>query len=93
MEDNAMVTPEDRTCQSCAMPITTPDELGTNGDGSPHDEYCTFCFQEGEFTDTNLTLTHMIDLAAEMMVNDEGISEPTAKLAARESLASLKRWR
>ena len=88
-----MVTPEGRICQSCAMPMTTPDELGTHGDGSPHDEYCTYCFQEGEFTEPELTLAHMVEIAAEIMVSDEGISESVATLAARESLTPLKRWR
>ena len=88
-----MVNPEAPTCQSCAMPMTTPEEFGTNDDGSAHDEYCTYCYQEGEFTDPNLTLAHMIDFTAEMMVNDEGMSESKAKQAARESLTPLKRWR
>ena len=88
-----MVTPEGPTCQSCAMPMTTPDEFGTQAGGSYHDEYCTYCFQEGAFTDPNLTLDHMVDFTSEMMVSDEDISESEARQAARESLAPLKRWR
>lgn len=88
-----MVTQEGPICQSCSMPLTTPEDYGTHADGTPHDEYCTYCFQEGEFTDPDLTLAHMVDLTAEMMVTDEGISESKAKLAAQESLAPLTRWR
>jgi hypothetical protein len=72
--------------------MTTPDEFGTQADGSQHDEYCTYCFQEGAFTDPDLTLDHMIEFTAEMMVSDEGVSESKAKQAARESLTPLKRW-
>lgn len=88
-----MVTQDGPTCQSCAMPMTTPEDFGTHADGSQHDEYCTYCIQDGEFTDPNLTLDHMVDFTAEMMVNDEGIPESEARQAARESLAPLTRWR
>ena len=87
-----MVTPETPICQSCAMPFTTPEEFGTHADGSQHDEFCSYCFEDGEFTDPDLTLSHMVDFTAEMMVNDEGISESEAKQAARELLTPLRRW-
>ena len=29
-------------------------------DGSPNDEYCIDCFQNGEFTEPNITLNEMI---------------------------------
>ncbi len=88
-----MVTPEALICQSCAMPITTPEEFGTHADGSQHDEFCSYCFEGGEFTDPDLTLSHMVDFNAEMLVSDEGIPEPEAKQAARDLLSPLKRWR
>ena len=27
-------------CQSCAMPLQRPEDLGTNADGSRSEEYC-----------------------------------------------------
>ena len=88
-----MVNPEGRMCQSCAMSMATPEEFGTHADGSPHDEYCTYCFQDGAFTDPDLTLDHMVDFTAEMMADADGISESESKLAARGSLTPLNRWR
>ena len=36
-------------CNSCGRPIVKED-YGTNKDGSPNDEYCIDCFQNGEYT-------------------------------------------
>lgn len=37
-------------CQSCSMPLAKDDEKGTNADGSKSEEYCIYCFVNGEFT-------------------------------------------
>ena len=34
---------ENRICQSCAMPLTADDMLGTNADGSVNEDYCKWC--------------------------------------------------
>ena len=37
-------------CQCCGMPLGDTDGLyGTNADGGKNDEYCWYCFQNGEF--------------------------------------------
>lgn len=38
-------------CQSCGMPLSKPEDFGTNADGSESKEYCGFCFQNGRFTE------------------------------------------
>ena len=42
-------------CNSCGRPIVKAD-YGTNADGSLNDEYCKDCFQNGEFTEPDITL-------------------------------------
>ncbi|MEE1156118.1 MAG: zinc ribbon domain-containing protein, partial [Methanobrevibacter sp.] len=37
-------------CQSCAMPMTGSEIYGTNADGSKNEDYCIYCFKDGEFT-------------------------------------------
>ena len=37
-------------CQSCAMPLYNDEVLGTNADGSKNEDYCIYCFKDGEFT-------------------------------------------
>ena len=56
---------DQKFCQSCAMPMT--EELyGTNADGSENDEYCMYCFKDGEFT-SDMTMEDMIDFCSEKM--------------------------
>ena len=40
-----------KLCQSCGMPITLDTQLGTNIDGSINDDYCKYCYVNGEFID------------------------------------------
>ena len=38
-------------CQSCAMPMTD-EQFGTNADGSKNEDYCIYCFKDGELHQT-----------------------------------------
>ena len=42
---------ENKICQSCGMPITSDEQLGTNKDGSINVDYCKYCYKNGEFID------------------------------------------
>ena len=46
-------------CNSCGRPIVKAD-YGTNAYGSLNEEYCKDCFQNGEFTEPDITLEEMI---------------------------------
>ena len=76
-------------CQSCAMPLAKPADHGTEADGTRNEEFCVHCYQGSSYTDPNLTLDQMVEIVARFMpkTGDE------ATWAAREGLASLKRWR
>lgn len=80
-------------CQSCGMPLTKPEDLGTNADGSKNEEYCTYCYQNGAFTE-DCTMDEMIE--HNLKYNDEtgefGDRE-TAKEGLLEFMPTLKRWR
>ena len=79
-------------CQSCAMPMQQPADFGTNLDGAANDEYCRYCFQNGQFTAPDMTLEQMI----EKLVGFAGkmnISEAQAREMASTWLPQLKRWR
>lgn len=81
----------ERICQSCSMPLSTPELLGTEKDGSPKKYYCKYCYQNGQFTNPNLTLEEMKikvkDQMEKMKIDDETIT------IAVDSLPNLKRWR
>lgn len=48
-------------CQSCGMPMTKPEQYGTEADGSLSRTYCTYCYQNGSFT-TDCSMEEMIEL-------------------------------
>jgi len=77
-------------CQSCSMPIAQPGLRGTEKDGSKSNEYCTYCYQNGEFINPNMTLEEMKTLVKtqmEIRKMDGGIID-----MAVSSLPHLKRW-
>lgn len=41
---------EQRVCERCGMPMVTSEEFGTNKDGSLNQDYCTYCYKDGDFT-------------------------------------------
>lgn len=30
-------------CQSCGMPLTSPEQFGKNADGTANGDYCVYC--------------------------------------------------
>ena len=76
-------------CQSCAMPLAKPADHGTEADGRSSEEFCTHCYQGGEYTAPGMNIDQMVDIVAGFM--DKSRDEATE--TARESLVDLKRWR
>ena len=56
--------PEGVFCQSCAMPLSQPEQYGTEADGSKSTKFCSYCYQQGKYTDPNITAEKMIELSA-----------------------------
>ena len=82
---------EKEICQSCSMPLTRSDDFGTNADGSRNEEYCQYCYKNGEFSDPNLTKEQMIEKLTEMSF-DMGMTEQEARDMAEVIIPTLKRW-
>ena len=77
-------------CQSCAMPMTDED-YGTEKDGSKSEEYCKYCYQNGEFT-SDITMEEMIDFCVPKTAEATGMSEEEARKMSEEMFPKLKRW-
>lgn len=79
-------------CQSCGMPLMHITDFGTYRDGSINTEYCYHCYQDGAFTDEDISLegkiARNIALARKL-----GISQAKALEKANAVLPKLKRWR
>lgn len=81
-------------CQSCGLPLTKETLFGTNADGKKNAEYCTYCYQDGEFVGKDCTMEQMIEICVKPMVkNCPGISENKAKKIMEEQFPTLKRWK
>ncbi|MCK8485994.1 zinc ribbon domain-containing protein [Paenibacillus sp. MBLB2552] len=80
-------------CQSCGMPLSNEEVLGTNGDGSKHQEYCVYCYEGGQFT-SEVTMEEMIEQCLKFG-GDSGMFAD--KVKAKETMLAwfptLKRWK
>ncbi len=88
---------EQKFCQSCAMPMPDASAMGTNADHSHNEEYCCYCYKEGQFT-KDCSMDEMIELCAEYL--DEFNKDAEKKLTREEAVAQmkiyfpqLKRWK
>jgi len=67
-------------------------DFGKNADGSKNEEYCCYCWQEGKFTEPNITLDQMVDKVANMLAQVKNIPEDSALEMTIHFLPKLKRW-
>ena len=79
-------------CQSCGMPLTQ-EVLGSEKDGSPSADYCSYCYQNGAFT-AQMTMEEMIGFCAPLMAeNNPQMNEEQAREMMRGFFPQLKRWK
>lgn len=77
-------------CQSCTMPIDNMEDRGTEKNWIPSDLYCKYCYQDGAFTNPDMTLEQMKKITEAAMYQQhipENIIQRSMKM-----LPSLKRW-
>ncbi len=80
-------------CQSCGMPLGPGVELGTESDGSPSQDYCGYCYKQGQFVG-EMTMEEMIDFCAPMMAQaDPSMTQEQAKARMHQFFPMLKRWK
>ncbi|WP_305065382.1 zinc ribbon domain-containing protein [Methanococcoides sp.] len=63
-------------CQSCGMPLEKDEDFGANADGTKSDEYCLYCYQNGKFTQPDITLEEMIEQTSKA-IDKEGVDLQT----------------
>jgi hypothetical protein len=79
-------------CNSCGRPIVKED-YGTNADGSLNPEFCKDCYQNGAYTEPDITLEEMIvRKTKEMMDKNPRLAETQATGITAFFIPSLKRW-
>ncbi len=73
------------------MPLDNVDLYGTEKDGAPNNDYCKFCYVDGEFTHPDFTLDDMKEHMTKLL-DKEKLPEDILE-AAINRLPNLKRWR
>ena len=82
---------EKRICQSCGMPITSNEQLGTNKDGSRNEDYCIYCYKDGEFID-KVTMEEYIEMCSKFG-SQAGMTNKEMKEYCKKLFPTLKRWK
>lgn len=79
-------------CQSCAMPLYNDEVLGTNEDGSKNEDYCIYCFIDGEFT-SDRSMEEMMNFCIEKMCEAHpDMDKSEASSMMKDVFPKLKRW-
>jgi hypothetical protein len=67
-------------CQSCAMPLESPTDFGTDFVGYRVSDFCRYCFADGALTDPQVPMPQMIERCVAIM-SERGIM-PAARAQA-----------
>ena len=82
-----------KICQSCCMPLNEAEAVGTEADGTKCQDYCVYCYKDGEFTQPDSTLEMMLNISAEIWAEkDPNITVEEAKKQLQKKMPTLKRW-
>ena len=82
---------EKRICQSCAMPIESDDQLGTEKDGSINQDYCKYCYKDGEFVD-KVSMEEYIEMCSQFGEQASMTNEQMREYCT-QVFPTLKRWK
>ena len=82
---------EEKHCQSCNMPMSSPEDFGKEADGNQSPDYCVHCYQNGDFV-WKPTFEEFVDGNVQFW-REEGETDDTAsRERIMKVLPTLKRW-
>ena len=82
---------ENKICQSCGMPIISNEQLGTTKDKSRNEDYCIYCYKDGEFID-KVTMEEYIEMCSQFG-SQAGMTNEEMKKHCKKLFPTLKRWK
>lgn len=85
--------PRRSVCQSCAMPLSSRADFGTDAMGHLVSDYCHFCFVNGGFSEPEISMQGMIDKCVAVMAQRGIMPRAEAQAHMTRLLPTLKRWR
>ena len=81
----------ERICQSCGMPLKSDNELGTEKDGKLNNDYCKYCYKDGEFID-KVDMNEYIEMCSKFGFQ-AGMTNEEMKAFCQKLFPTLKRWK
>lgn len=81
----------EKICQSCGMPINSKDLLGTEKDGTQNNDYCKYCFNNGEFID-KVDMKDYIEMCSKFSFQ-AGMTNEQMRTYCEKLFPTLKRWK
>lgn len=75
------------------MPLEKPEDFGTNADGSTSNEFCSLCYQNGIFTEPDISMREMIGKVTLILMNSMDLPKEQAESIAKDTIPHLNRWR
>lgn len=80
-------------CQSCGMPLSKdPQRGGTEKDGSKSLKYCSYCYQNGNFTSPEIDTPKKMQKFCIGKMKEQGMSGFIAWIFTR-GIPKLERWK
>ena len=73
------------------MPIISNEQLGTNKDKSRNEDYCIYCYKDGEFID-KVTMEEYIEMCSKYG-SQAGMTNDEMKEYCEKLFPTLKRWK
>lgn len=84
-------TPRQLFCQCCGMPISEDDLISREMDGSYNEDYCKWCYTNGEFA--YQSKESLIDFLICNMPNPDNLTEKERRTQFDAYLSGLKHWK
>jgi hypothetical protein len=83
---------QNKICQSCGVPLSKdPRGCGRNADGSKNLKYCSYCYQNGMFVGSGMTVAEFQEFYRKEMIR-AGSPKFIAWLLTRK-MNRLERWK
>ena len=77
-------------CQCCGMPLSEDGFISREPDGSFNEDYCKWCYTDGEFTYPTKSL--LVDFMVAHMPNPDQTPDAERRKLFDEQLSQLKHW-
>ena len=84
-------SPRQLICQCCGMPLSEDDLISREPDGSYNEEYCKWCYADGEFAYPSKE--SLLDYLVGHMPNPDNIADEDRRLQFGAYLSQLKHWK